>query len=62
VILIRCLQAGAMESYPLYSYFPLALAGFSTAVLFSVQWLVQLFSGHDQGSRKHHTFSPGAER
>jgi lipid-A-disaccharide synthase-like uncharacterized protein len=51
-----------MESYPLYAFLPLALAGFATAALFSVQWLVQLFADHDQGSQKHHTFSPGADQ
>jgi len=57
VILIRCLQVWAAESYPLYLFLPLTLAGVATAALLSVQWLVQLFSGRDQGSQKHHTFS-----
>jgi len=62
VILISTLQAWAAENYPLYVFLPLVLAGVLTAGLFSVQWLVQLFADHDQGSQKHHTFSRGADR
>lgn len=57
MILLRCLHAWAAESYPFYVFLPLALAGVATAALFSMQWLVQLFTDHDQGSQKHHTFS-----
>ena len=36
---------------PLYVFLPLALAGFVTVVLLSVQWLAQLFADEDQGSK-----------
>jgi hypothetical protein len=35
----------------LYVFLPLALAGFVTFVLLSVQWLPQLFDDQDEGSK-----------
>jgi hypothetical protein len=36
---------------PLYVFLPLALAGFVTFVLLSVQRLAQLFADQDEGSK-----------
>jgi hypothetical protein len=36
---------------PLYVFLPLALAGFVTVALLSVQWLAQLFADHHDGSK-----------
>jgi hypothetical protein len=36
---------------PLYAFLPLALAGFVTFVLLSMQWLAQLFADQDEGSK-----------
>jgi hypothetical protein len=36
---------------PLYVFLPLALAGFVTVVLLSVQWLAHLFADQDEGSK-----------
>ncbi len=39
------------EFDPLYVFLPLALAGFVTVVLLSVQWLAQLFADQDRDSK-----------
>jgi len=36
---------------PLCVFLPLALAGFFTFAILSVQWLAQLFADQDQGSK-----------
>lgn len=36
---------------PLYVFLPLALAGFVTFALLSVQWLAQFFTDQDRGSK-----------
>jgi len=50
-------EAGAADLDPAYLLLPLALAAFLTTILFSVQWLVQLFANSDQSQKKHHTSS-----
>jgi hypothetical protein len=39
------------EFDPLYVFLPLALAGFVTFALSSLQWLAQFFAHHDRGSK-----------
>ena len=39
------------EFDPLYVFLPLALAGFVTFALLSVQWLAQFFADQDRGSK-----------
>jgi hypothetical protein len=39
-------------SDPLYAFLPLALAGFTTAVILGVQWFVGPFSDRDQSFSK----------
>jgi hypothetical protein len=36
---------------PLYGFLPLALAGFVTFAILSVQWLAQFFADRHEGSR-----------
>jgi len=55
-------EAGAADPCPACVLLSLALAAFLTTILFSVQWLVQLFANPDQGQKKHHTSSEGAEQ
>jgi hypothetical protein len=55
-------EAGAADLYPPHVLLPVALAAFFTVTLFSVQWLLQLFAGSDQGPEKHHTSSQGAQK
>jgi hypothetical protein len=50
VILLSAFGDGASLD-PLYVFLPLALAGFVTFTLLSVQWLAQSFVDQDQGSK-----------
>ena len=44
-MIVHCfLESSMAESDPLYVFLPLALAGFATAIIFGVQWLVGGFS------------------
>ncbi len=57
-MIVHCsLQSWMSGSDPLYTFLPLALAGLTTAVIFGVQWFVDLFSDHDQGFQKHQSNS-----
>jgi len=49
-------------SDPLYTFLPLALAGLTTAVVFGVQWFVELFSDHGHGFQNHQSISKGANQ
>ena len=51
-----------LGSDPLYTYLPLALAGFTTAVILGVQWCVGLFFDHDTSFQKHQSISKGANQ
>jgi hypothetical protein len=50
VILLSAFGDGAALD-PLYVFLPLAMAGFVTFALCSVQSLVQVFANRDQGSK-----------
>jgi lipid-A-disaccharide synthase-like uncharacterized protein len=52
-----CFETGGAELHMAYVFLSLALAGFVTAAVLSVQWLVQLLGTDDRGSEKHRTFS-----
>jgi hypothetical protein len=57
-VIVHCsLQSWMSGSDPLYTFLPLALAGLTTALIFGVQWFVDLFSDHDQGFQKHQSNS-----
>ena len=45
-----------------YAFLPLALAGFTTAVIFGVQWFLSCFSEHDQILQQDLSISKGAPR
>jgi len=47
---------------PLYAFAPLALAGFTTAVILAVQWCVGFFFDPDHSSQKHQSISKGANQ
>jgi len=47
---------------PFYVFLPLALAGFTAAVIFGVQWFVGCFSDHDQSFQQDLSISKGAPR
>jgi hypothetical protein len=48
-------------SDPLHTFLPLAFAGFTTAVILSVQWCVGLVSDH-HSFKKHQSISKGANQ
>ena len=54
-------QGGLPELFPTY-VLPVTLATFLIAILFSVQWLVQLFADHDSNSQQDHRPSQGAKQ
>ena len=56
------LESWMAESDPLYVFLPLALAGFATAIIFSVQLLIGGFSRRSQGSQQHQSLSKGASQ
>jgi hypothetical protein len=61
--MLHCfLEPGMAARDPLYAFVPLALAGFTTAVILGVQWCVGLFFNHDQGFQKHQSISKGANQ
>jgi hypothetical protein len=49
-------------SDPLYTFLPLALAGFTTAVILGVQWFAELFSDHHQSFKQDQSISKGANQ
>jgi hypothetical protein len=49
-----------LGSDPLYAFLPLALAGFTTAVILGVQWFIGLFSDRDQSCQQDQSISKGA--
>jgi hypothetical protein len=49
-------------SVPLYAFLPLALAGFTTAVILGVQWFIGLFSDRDQSFEQDQSISKGANQ
>jgi hypothetical protein len=48
--------------YSLYAFLPLALAGFTTTVIFGVHRFAEFFSHHDQSFQKHQFISKGANQ
>jgi hypothetical protein len=50
------------ESDPLYAFLPLALAGFTTAVILGVQWFVGPFSDRDHSFEQDQSISKGANQ
>jgi hypothetical protein len=47
---------------PLYAFVPLALAGFTTTLIFGVHRFVGLFSDHDESSQQGQSISKGANQ
>jgi hypothetical protein len=47
---------------PLYAFVPLALAGFTTAVICGVHRAAELSSGHHQSFKQHQSISKGANQ
>ena len=45
---------------PLYAFLPLALAGFTTAIIFGLHRFAELFSDHDQSVQQDQSISKGA--
>jgi len=62
VIFLYCLVQEAALRDPPHPFLPLALAGFTTAFIFGVQWFVGLFSDRDQSFQQHQSISKGAPR
>ena len=61
--MVHCsLQSWMAGSDPLYAFLPLALAGFTTAVVFSVHRFVGLFSDRDESSQQGQSISKGANQ
>jgi hypothetical protein len=56
------LQTLMSGSDPLYAFLPLALAGFTTAVILGVQWFVGPFSDRDQSFEQDQSISKGANQ
>ena len=55
-------EASLPGTEPFCAFLPLALAGFTTAVIFGVQWFVGCFSEHDQILQQDLSISQGAPR
>jgi len=49
-------------SDPLYAFLPLALAGFTSAVIFGVQWFGGPFSDRDQSFEQDQSISKGVNQ
>jgi len=62
VILHCSLQTWMSGSDPVYAFLPLALAGFTTAVILGVQWFIGLFSDRDQSLQQDQSISKGANQ
>jgi hypothetical protein len=62
-VIVHCsLQSWKSGSDPLYTFLPLALAGFTTTVIFGVQRFVGIFSDHHQSFKQHQSISKGANQ
>jgi hypothetical protein len=62
-VIFHCFAEASLpgtESF--WAFLPLALAGFTTAVIFGVQWFVGLFFEHDQIPQQDLSISQGASR
>jgi len=51
-----------LGSDPLYTYLPLGLAGFTTAVIFGVHRFAELFSDHHESFKQDQSISKGANQ
>jgi lipid-A-disaccharide synthase-like uncharacterized protein len=58
----QSLGCRALEDGLLYIFFLVTLAGFMTACLFGMTWVLHFFADRDSGSQKQTTFSKGANR
>jgi hypothetical protein len=59
-VILHCfLEQRVAADDPLYPFLPLALAGFTTAVIFAVHRFADLFSDHDQSFKQHQSISKG---
>ena len=62
-MIVHCsLQSWVSGSDPLYTFLPLALAGFTAAVILGVHRFVEIFSDHDQSFQKHESIPKGANQ